>query len=92
MAEGLKSGEGQSVIQGTHTLCVEMGMYADISWESRCNIEILKCLSSLLLDFVAFWSQPQVKMMPRKTLNYQKLVKDASNLDSFYGSHNDVML
>ena len=21
-------------------LCVEMGFYADISWESRCNIEI----------------------------------------------------
>ena len=28
-------------------LCVEMGFYADISWESRCNIEI-KCLSSFL--------------------------------------------
>ena len=21
-------------------LCVEMGFYADISWESRCNIEV----------------------------------------------------
>ena len=25
---------------GDDALCVEMGFYADISWESRCNIEI----------------------------------------------------
>ena len=25
---------------GAGALCVEMGFYADISWESRCNIEI----------------------------------------------------
>ena len=25
---------------GRGALCVEMGFYADISWESRCNIEI----------------------------------------------------
>ena len=24
-------------------LCVEMGLYADIFWESRCNIEINVC-------------------------------------------------
>ena len=26
--------------KGGGALCVEMGFYADISWESRCNIEI----------------------------------------------------
>ena len=25
---------------GAGALCVEMGFYADIFWESRCNIEI----------------------------------------------------
>ena len=27
-------------IQGGGALCVEMGFYRDIFWESRCNIEI----------------------------------------------------
>ena len=26
--------------RGEGALCVEMGFYADISWELRCNIEI----------------------------------------------------
>ena len=26
--------------QGGGALCVEMGFYADISWKSRCNIEM----------------------------------------------------
>ena len=28
---------------GWGALCVEMEFYADISWESRCNIEIIVC-------------------------------------------------
>ena len=31
---------GRSKNPGGGALCVEMGFYADISWESRCNIEI----------------------------------------------------
>jgi hypothetical protein len=27
-------------IRGGGALCFEMGFYADINWESRCNIEI----------------------------------------------------
>ena len=29
--------------RGGGALCVEMGFYADISWEARCNIEINFC-------------------------------------------------
>ena len=32
-----------SSMPGTRALCVEMGFYADISWEPRCNIEIRVC-------------------------------------------------
>ena len=31
----------------------------------------------------------EVPYLPGKKLNYQKLVKDASNIASFYGSHID---
>ena len=49
-------------------LCVEMGFYADISWESRCNIEInvWAHFYKLLLVFeVPYW--PRVKWMPGKS-------------------------
>ena len=29
-----------SSCKGGAALCVEMGFYADVSWESRCNMEI----------------------------------------------------
>ena len=35
-AQGLKT-----VHPGEWALCVQMGVYADIFWESRCNIEII---------------------------------------------------
>ena len=45
-------------------LCVEMGFYADISWESRCNIEInvWAHFYKILLVFEVPY-QPQVKGM-----------------------------
>ena len=36
---GLDAADSSAVGTGG-TLCVEMGLYADISWESRCNIKI----------------------------------------------------
>ena len=50
----------------------------DISWESRCNIEInvwAHFYKILLLFEVPYW--PRVKGMPVKSQNDQKLVKDA---------------
>ena len=35
-SENLREGEGK----GRGALCVEMRICVDISWESRCNIEI----------------------------------------------------
>ena len=32
--------DGDRARQQPPTLCVEMGFYADISWESRCNVEV----------------------------------------------------
>ena len=49
-------------------LCVEMEFYADISWESRCSIEInvWDHFYKILLVFeVPYW--PQVKGMPGKS-------------------------
>ena len=49
-------------------LCVEMGFYADISWESRCNIEInvwAHFYKILLVFEVPYW--PRVKGMPGKS-------------------------
>ena len=49
------------------SLCVEMGFYADISWESRCNIEInvwAQFFKTLLFLEVPY--RPQVKGMPGK--------------------------
>ena len=49
------------------------------------------CLSSLFKDFVSFWSTI-LTLRQRdawKKLILQKLVKDASNLASFYGSYMD---
>ena len=71
--------------------CVlKWGFYANISWESRCNIEIYVWAHfyKILLVFEVPY-QPWVKGMSGKSYNYQKLVKDASNLASFYGSHID---
>ena len=66
-----------------------MGFYTDISWESRCNIEInvwAHFYKILLVSEVPY--QPGVKGMPGKSLN-QKLVKDVSNLAFFDGLHID---
>jgi hypothetical protein len=44
------------------------------------------------IRFILFFEvpyRPRVKGIPGKSYNYQKLVKDASNLASFYGSHID---
>ena len=49
-------------------LCVEMGFYTDISWESRCYIEIniwAQFYKILLLFEVPYW--PGVKAMPGKS-------------------------
>ena len=58
---------------GGGALCVEMGFYTDISWESRCNIEInvRACFYKILLVFEVPY-RTQVKGMPQT---------------SFYGSH-----
>ena len=49
-------------------LCVEMGVYVDISWESRCNIEInvWAHFYKILLVFEVPY-RPQVKGMPGKS-------------------------
>ena len=62
----------------------------DISWELSWNIEI-NVGSHFYKIFKVFEESywPRVKGMPEKSLNYQRLVKHASNLASFYGSHID---
>ena len=48
--------------------CVEMGFYEDISWESKCNIEInvWAQFNKIVLVFeVPYW--PQDKGMPGKS-------------------------
>ena len=53
---------------GAGALCVEMGFYADISWKSRCNIEInvwAHFYKILLVFEVPYW--PRVKKMPGKS-------------------------
>ena len=47
---------------------------ADISWESRCNIEInvWAHIYRILIVYEAPY-RPQVEGMPRKSQNYQKL-------------------
>ena len=54
--------------KGEGALCVEMGFYADISWESRCNIEInvRPQFYKILLVFEVPY-QPRVKGMPGKS-------------------------
>ena len=48
--------------------CVEMGCYAGISWESKCNIEIDVCAHfyKILLVFEVPY-QPRVKWLPGKS-------------------------
>ena len=61
---GRKWGGGQGG-RGPGALCVEMGFYADISWESRWNIEInvwAQFYKILLVFEVSY--QPRVKGMP----------------------------
>ena len=57
---------------------------ADISWKLN------KCLSfyKILLVFEVHY-RPRVKGMPGKSKSYHKLVKDATNLASFYDSQID---
>ena len=59
--------EPVEVWRGGGLLCVEMWFYADISWESRCNIEInvWAHLYNILLVFEVPY-QPRVKGMPGK--------------------------
>ena len=54
-------------------LCVEMGFYSDISWESRYNIEmnVWAHFYKIFLVFeVAHWTQ--VKIMPEKAKTTKK--------------------
>ena len=55
-------------------LCVEMGFYADISWESRCNtgINVWDSFYKILLVFEVPY-QSRVKGMPVQSENNQKL-------------------
>ena len=86
MANQNPAREGPMGTCGTPSLCVEMGFYADISLESRCNIEIniwtpfYKILSVFKVPY-----RPRVKGMPGKSKNYHNLVKDATNtlIESF---------
>ena len=50
------------------TLCVDLGFYTDISWESRCNIEIniWAHFYKILLVFEVPY-RPRVKGMPEKS-------------------------
>ena len=59
---------GLSQAGGGGALCVEMGFYADISWESRRNIEINVCghFHTILLVFEVPY-RPWVKWMPEKS-------------------------
>ena len=62
-------------------LCVEMGFYGDVSWESRCNIEknVWAHFYKILLVFeVLHWPE---------SYNYKKLAKDASNIAFFMVPH-----
>ena len=56
------------VVSPPHPLCVEMGFYADISRESRCNIEInvWAYFYKFLLVFEVPY-RPQNKGMPGKS-------------------------
>ena len=56
-----------TIRRGRGALCVEMVLYADISWESRCNIEInvWAHFHKILLVFEVPY-QPWVKGMPGK--------------------------
>ena len=55
-----------------------MGFYVDISWESSCNIEI-NVWAHFYKVVLVLRNWPQIKGMPGKSKNYQKLVRDASN-------------
>ena len=59
-----------------------VGFYADISWESRCNIEIN--VWPHLWNFVSFWSTLST---PSQRDTLKKLKLPASNLTSFNRSH-----
>ena len=54
-------------LRGGAALCVEMGFYADISWESRFSIEINVWMLhyKILLVFEVPY-QPRVKEMPEE--------------------------
>ena len=69
--------------RGGGALCVEVGFYADISWESRCSSETKVRINSyqILLVFEV------LKAMSRNSYNYQKLIKDTQNLTSFWSLH-----
>ena len=56
-------------------LCVEMGFYTDISWESRCIIEInvWTHFYEIFLVLEVLY-KPKVQEMPGKSWNYQNFV------------------
>ena len=65
-----ESPKGGAIARHPHPppLCVEMGFYADISWESRWNIErnVWAHFYKILLVFEVPY-QPWVKRMPGKS-------------------------
>ena len=72
-------------------MCVEMGLYKDISWESWSNIviNIWAHFYKILLVFEVPYRLESKRWLEKTKTKYQKLVKDASNLVSFNGSHID---
>ena len=60
--------QGPRIMRGEGALCVEMGFYVDIFWESKCNIEINAWAQfyKILLVFEVPY-QPLVKGMPVKS-------------------------
>ena len=70
---------------GVGALCVEMGFYANISWESRCNIKInvwAHFYKILLVFEVPYWPPSQKNAW--KKIKQQKVGKGCLKLSSFF--------
>ena len=75
---------GAGKAAGGGALCVGMGFYADISWESRCSSEIKVWINyQQILVVFEVPSQPRVKAMSGNNYNCQKLIKGTQKLTSF---------
>ena len=70
---------------GEGALCVDMGFYEDISWESRCNIEInvWPHFYKILLVFEVPY-RPWVKGMPQKYSRLRCLLRVKGLVICFY--------